>query len=341
MTGPPDAAAVREALAEATGSDPGELALEHVPGGASRETWLVAGGGGRWVLRRDPPSAESYVPLGVEVEVIGAAGAAGVPVARVVAFEEVGGRFGTAGFLMAHLEGTSVAPRVLRRDELATAREQLPGQLAEALARVHSVDSGSLYSLPEATGDPARAACDFWERALDEVGEPLPAVEAGLRWLRLNAPAPPERVALVHGDFRLGNFIVAEDGLAAVIDWELCHAGDPAEDIGWLCIRSWRFGNDDRPVAGLGELGPFLEAYEGAGGTRPDPDRLRWWEAMGNAKWAIICARQAADHLTGRRPSAELASLGRRICEPEWDLLDIITAASSDRNGRARGPAGL
>ena len=154
----------------------------------------------------------------------------------------------------------------------------------------------------------------------------MPAVEAGLRWLRLHPPPTPARAALVHGDFRLGNFIVDPEGLAAVIDWELCHAGDPAEDIGWLCIRSWRFGNDALPVAGLGELGAFLDAYEEAGGTRPDPERLRWWEAMGNVKWAVICARQAADHLTGRRPSAELASLGRRICEPEWDLLELIAA---------------
>ena len=89
-------------------------------------------------------------------------------------------------------------------------------------------------------------------------------------------------------------------------------------------IRSWRFGNDELPVAGMGELEPFLDAYEAAGGARPDPERLRWWEAMGNVKWAVICARQAHDHLTGARPSAELASLGRRICEPEWDLLELL-----------------
>jgi aminoglycoside phosphotransferase (APT) family kinase protein len=316
--------AVRGALAEALGDDPGELELEHVPGGASRQTWLVAGDGARWVLRRDPPGGESFTPLEVEVEVGAAAAAAGVPVPRIVAFEPAGGRFGSAGFLMDHVDGTSVAPRVLRREELAGARERLPGQLATALARIHSIDTSAVESLPATGADPALAACELWEGALEEVGEPLPVVEAGLRWLRLNPPSPPGRAALVHGDFRLGNFIVQPDGLAAVIDWELCHSGDPAEDIGWLCIRSWRFGKDERPVAGLGELEQFLAAYEAAGGTRPEPERLRWWEAMGNVKWAVICARQAADHLAGRRPSAELASLGRRICEPEWDLLELI-----------------
>jgi aminoglycoside phosphotransferase (APT) family kinase protein len=321
----PDPRLVREALAEALASDPGELRLSRIPGGASREVWLVEGEQGRWALRRDPPGAQSFVPLDVEHRVVGAAAEAGVPVPRPLRFEPEGGRFGTAGFVMEHVEGQSVAPRVLRRDELAGARERLVSQLGEALAAIHALDASTLDGIPAADGDPALAACDFWEAQLDEIGEPLPATEAGLRWLRLNAPAPQSRAALVHGDYRLGNFIVSEEGLAAVIDWELCHSGDPAEDLGWLCVRSWRFGNDDRPAAGLGSVEELLEAYERAGGTPPDADRLRWWEAMGNAKWAVICARQAADHLSGRRRSAELASLGRRICEPEWDLLGLIT----------------
>ena len=320
----PDPGLVREALAEAAGDDPGELSLSRIPGGASREVWLVEGDGERWALRRDPPGAQSFVPLGVEHRVIEAADAAGVRVPRPLAFEAEGGRFGTAGFLMEHVAGQSVAPRVLRRDELAAARERLVPQLGEALATVHAVELDGLDGVPSLEGDPALAACAFWEAQLDEIGEPLPATEAGLRWLRLNAPPPPERETLVHGDYRLGNFIVDEDGLAAVIDWELCHVGDPAEDLAWMCVRSWRFGNDDRPAAGLGTREELLDSYEAAGGTCPDPERLRWWEAMGNAKWAVICARQAADHLTGRRRSAELASLGRRICEPEWDLLNLI-----------------
>lgn len=320
----PHAGRVREALAESLGEDPGELELTAIPGGASRETWLVEAKAGRWVLRRDPPGAESFVALELEQAVVSAAASAGVPVPRVVRFEGADGAFGTAGYLMQHVEGESVAPRVLRRDELAAAREGLVAELGTALAAIHAIDVGELDSVAQPDGDPALAACAFWEAELDVVGEPLPATEAGLRWLRLNAPSPPERTTLVHGDFRLGNFIVSENGLAAVIDWELCHLGDPAEDIAWLCVRSWRFGNDDRPVAGLGDREEFLAAYEAAGGTRPDAERLRWWEAMGNAKWAVICARQAHDHLTGRRRSAELASLGRRICEPEWDLLRLL-----------------
>jgi aminoglycoside phosphotransferase (APT) family kinase protein len=325
------AAAARKLIAEAEGSDPGELTATALPGGASRQAFALQAGEGagrRWMIRRDPPGAdESFNPLEVEFRVLQAAAAAGVAVAEPIAYEPRGGRFESAGMLMSFVDGTSVAPRVLRREELAGARRRLPAQLGAALAAIHSIDGAAIKGVPAPGGDPALAACEVWESQLDEIGEPLPGVEAGLRWLRLHAP-PAAAERLVHGDFRLGNLIVDENGLAAVIDWELCHSGDPAEDIGWLCIRSWRFGNDEFPVAGLGLLEPLLMAYEAAGGTRPEPERLRWWGAMGNVKWAVICARQAADHLSGSRPSAELASLGRRICEPEYDLLAELSWSS-------------
>ena len=266
----------------------------------------------------------SVVPIDDEFKLITLGNARGVPVPQPIAFEPEGGRLDSAGMLMSFVEGTSVAPRILRRPEYEAARGRLTTQLGEALARIHSIEVADLDGLlPDPDGDPALVQISEWERQLDEIGEPLPTVELGLRWLREHAPAPATP-RLVHGDFRLGNFIVNEEGLAAVIDWELAHLGDPAEDIGWLCIRSWRFGNDDRPIAGVGDLDGFLRAYESAGGEPLERDRIRYWEAFGNVKWAVICARQAHDHLTGVRRSHELASLGRRICEPELDLLRLI-----------------
>jgi aminoglycoside phosphotransferase (APT) family kinase protein len=316
---------IRSLIAEVD-ADPGEISLSPIPGGASRETWLVQGADGKWVLRRDPEGSVSLLSIADEFPLIARAREAGVPVPEPLAFEPDGGRFGSPGMLMSFVEGTSVAPRILRKEEFADAREKLPAQLAAALAGIHSLTQLDVDGLvPPAGTDPALAQISKWERQLDEIGEPLPTVELGLRWLRAHAPEPAEP-RLVHGDFRLGNFIVDENGLAAVIDWELAHLGDPAEDIGWLCIRSWRFGNDDLPVAGVGQLDDFINAYEAAGGAPVDRDRVRYWEVFGNAKWAIICARQARDHLTGVRRSHELASLGRRVCEPEWDLLELIGA---------------
>ena len=319
----PPVAGVREALAGAVG-DPGEVELTPIPGGASRETWLIESPKGRWVLRRDPPGSESLVPMRGEYALIEAAADAGVPVPEPLALDPDGERFGTPGMLVGFVEGTSVGPRVLRKPEYEAARGRLTPQLGEALARIHSLGPEDLGdALPPSPEDPALGQIEEWERQLDEIGEPLPAVELGLRWLRANAPDPAEP-ALVHGDFRLGNFIVGEQGLAAVIDWELAHLGDPAEDAGWLCIRSWRFGNDDRVVAGVGGLEEFTAAYEAAGGSAIDRERVRYWEVFGNVKWAVICARQASDHRTGLRRSHELASLGRRVCEPEWDMLELV-----------------
>jgi aminoglycoside phosphotransferase (APT) family kinase protein len=312
-------------IADLLGCAAGGVEVEPLAGGASRQTFLVSAEADRYVLRRDPPGAPSNT-LRVEADLLDLAAAAGVPVPDVIAFEPAGGRFETDGILMREVEGTSVAPRILRREELEDARAGLVRELGAALARIHSIAAPA--SLPGGGGDPWLDACDGWATELDRTDFTMPALEAGLRRLRLDRPEAPIRQAVVHGDFRLGNLIVSPAGLAAVIDWELAHTGDPAEDIGWLCIRSWRFGNDALPVAGLGGLDEFLGAYEAAGGTVPDRRRIAWWEAMGNVKWAVVCARQAADHLSGVRRSHELASLGRRACEPEWDLGGLMRVAT-------------
>lgn len=316
---------VREALAEARGTDPGPLKATRIPGGASREAWLIeAGDGRRYVLRRDPPGSATAISREAEFALVGAALESGVPVPRPLHLEPEGGRFGSAGFVMEFVEGESVARRLLRKPDYASARERLPDQIAVAAARIHAIDAARLHGLLAGPGaDPAEAAVASLEVELDRIGDALPAVELGLRWLRLNRP-PPVPATLVHGDFRLGNFLCDRDGLRAVLDWELAHLGDPAEDLGWLCVRSWRFGADARRVAGLGDLDPFLAAYAAAGGEPPDPSRVRYWEVFGNAKWAVICAQQAHRHRSGETRSHELASLGRRICEPEWDLLALL-----------------
>ncbi len=317
---------VRSVLAELGIARAERATLKAIPGGASRQTFSIEAGEGRFVLRRDPPGAESLVSQAGEFRLIGLAREAGVPVPEPLALEPAGGRFGTAGMMLSFVAGESVGPRVLRSGDLAAARAGLAAQLGEAAARIHSIDLAD-SGLPLAEGDAVLAQIEHWEAELARIGEPLPVLELGLRWFRLHRPAAVEP-RVVHGDLRLGNLIVGERGLAAVIDWELAHTGDPAEDLGWLCIRSWRFGHDELPVAGVGSREQLLDAYEAAGGERPGAGRLRYWELFGNLKWAIICARQAADHRSGLRRGHELASLGRRICEPEWDMLGLIAEAA-------------
>jgi aminoglycoside phosphotransferase (APT) family kinase protein len=118
-----------------------------------------------------------------------------------------------------------------------------------------------------------------------------------------------------------------ESGLVAVLDWELAHLGDPVEDLAWLCVRAWRFGNDDRAAAGLATREALVAAYEAAGGEPVDRDALRFWEVLGNFKLALVFIGQARAYLDGAHATVELASLGRRIAEPEAELLALIEEA--------------
>jgi hypothetical protein len=130
-------------------------------------------------------------------------------------------------------------------------------------------------------------------------------------------------VTVVHGDFRLGNLLVDQGGLRAVLDWELAHLGDPLEDLAWFCVRAWRFGSP-LPAGGVATREALVTAYEAAGGARVDRDALRWWEVLGTLKWGVICVMQAFGHLSGASRSVELATIGRRVCENEWDLLGLL-----------------
>lgn len=325
--------------------------LRRLTGGASRETWsfdAVSADGVRHelVLRRDPPSRPG--PPGAmqrEAQVIRVAGAAGVPVPEVLADSADPSVWGAAGLVMRRVDGEALGKRILRADELADARAVLVPQCAAALASLHAADPGTLGTAPEP--DPL----ELLRTALDLLGEPVPTFEYALRWLDRHRPEPTGR-AIVHGDFRLGNLLVAPDGLRAVLDWELVHVGDPVEDLGWFCVRAWRFGAA-APVAGLGTREELLEAYAQAGGARVDPAVLRWWEVYGTLRWGVICLTQTAVHLRGDLRSVELAAIGRRVCETEWDLLllvapEVASAALADEPevsaldaGDAEAPAGL
>jgi len=300
--------------------------LERLTGGASRETWRVdavdaAGAVHPLVLRRDPPGRPG--PSGAmrrEADALRVAGAAGLAVPEVVAASEDPACWGSAGIVMARVEGQALARRILRDDAYAGARARLAGDCGRFLAGLHALDPGAVPGL-EAGDQLAR-----WRDALDFTGGSSPTFELALRWL--DAHRPPAsgtlaRPAIVHGDFRLGNLLVGPDGLRAVLDWELVHAGDPIEDLGWLCVRAWRFGAEP-PVGGFGRREQLVEAYVAAGGRPVDPEALRWWEVFGTLRWGVICLGQVDAHLTGALRSVELAAIGRRVCEQEWDLLLLL-----------------
>jgi aminoglycoside phosphotransferase (APT) family kinase protein len=202
--------------------------------------------------------------------------------------------------------------------------------LGRILAQIHAID----YTLPElgfltaplAGEPPAAFELDRFEQIFRLIAlDPHPSFELAIRWLRQRLP-PESRRALVHGDFRIGNVIFGPEGVRAILDWELAHVGDPMEDLGWIGVRSWRFGNDDQPIGGIGRREEFFRAYEEAGGVPVDPEHVRFWEVLGNLKWAIMTLMQARTSLDGHVRSVELASLGRRTAEMELELLNLIDA---------------
>ena len=310
--------------------------LRRLAGGASREIWSLdvtyARGGARvempLVLRRDPSAAVAGAQRRDEFDLLRAAHATGVPVPKVHWVDDGSGGLGGQFFLMDRVDGETLARRLLRDDAYAGARRVMTGQLGRILATIHRIDRTAhglgFLAEPAVGRSPAADELERYEQILRGISpDPHPAFELAIRWLRQRIPPGDERV-VVHGDFRIGNVIFGPEGVRAVLDWELAHVGDPMEDLAWICVRSWRFGNDHLPVGGIGRREDLFRAYADASGRAVDPERVRFWEVLGNLKWGIMTIMQAKTHLDGFVQSIELASIGRRTAEMELELLDLI-----------------
>jgi len=303
--------------------------VHRLAGGASQETWsfdaVRAGVPAPLILRRNRRGQGHTLPSATEFGLLRAARAGGVPVPEpLFALDDHDGL--GQGYVMRHADGEAIPRRILRDDRFATARQDMTAQLGRILADIHRLDLDAVPDFPRLPPGttPAVAQRDQYRTIMDGIGEPHPTFELAFRWLAEHEP-PPLAPTLLHGDFRLGNFLVGPTGIEVVLDWELAHEGDPAEDLGWLCVPSWRFGNDARVVGGFGDLDELLAAYTGAGGAPIDRQRVEYWVVFGTLKWGVICEVQAFTHRSGLSRSVELAAIGRRVCETESDLLRLLT----------------
>ena len=295
--------------------------------GASRETWRCAARDGGDVIvqlqRRTAPGGG-----GDEAVLLRAAADAGVPVPAVLADGRDDPVLGTY-LATAMVEGTEDARAILSGDNVPPAGALLD-DLARALAAIHEIDPGR-------TGLHRIDQVPLLRGLHDHLGQPHPVFELAFRRLAATAP-PPGEATVVHGDFRMGNLLVGPDGLTAALDWELAHIGDPVSDLGWLCVRAWRFDRPDRPAAGLGTRAALLDAYARAGGRSVDADTLAWWELLATLRWGIITVQQAFTHLSGATPSLEHAVIGRRTAEVEWDLLELMAGPDDAAPMRPQEP---
>ncbi len=287
-----------------------------LPGGASKEAWAVEADEERLLVRRAGGGVihEGTLSLENEFQVIEAALEAGVKVPRPVAYlGELGGR---EAFAMELVEGETIGRRIVRDPPPKASAPSSPTSWRRS---TRSLQSGFRFLR---SGD----IIERFEHELDSVGDPRPALEYGLWWLREHRPGPIEDV-VTHGDFRIGNVVVSDRGLEYLLDWEFAHLSDPREDVAWPVVRAWRFGAEDRRLGGVDEVGPYLARYGALTGRSISESDLGWWEVLGNVKWGIGCLTQCRRHLTGVDRSVEYAVLGRMAAEMEYELLDLIEHA--------------
>jgi aminoglycoside phosphotransferase (APT) family kinase protein len=304
-------------------------------GGASQETWsfdIEHPGGNVGAILRRAPQGYGAAParaagLNAEAILMQRAYDAGVPSPRVLHALQPDEGLGT-GFIMERVEGETIPRKILRDQEFAQVRPKLARQLGSVLAGIHGLE---LSTLPELRRMTAAKEIAELERDYRSFDWPRPVFELALRWLRDRDPGPSAEVTLVHGDFRHGNLIIGPDGLRAVLDWELAHFGDPMEDLGWVCVNSWRFGEIDKPVGGFGPREELFAGYEAAG-RRVDPDRVMFWEVMGTLRWGVMCCGMMQRFRIGPEHSVERAMIGRRSSETEIDLLRLISPRNNIRD---------
>ena len=318
----------------------GITGLQRLSAGATLQTWSfdAVGDGGfqhPLILRRSPGGLRGAESLSLPLEAAliralagsGAALAAVVPevVHTLVPDDTLGD-----GFLMTRVAGETIPRKILRDAAFAAARPRLVAQMGTALAAIHCADTAALPPLPVRS---TAATLANLQRRNEALPQPSAVFEFALRWLHQHQPAEPPTLRLVHGDFRLGNLIVtagADGGLRTVLDWEIAHLGDPAEDLAWICLPPWRFGQIDQPVAGLGQRDELFGAWQQASGERVDPARVRWWQALGSVRWGLGCAGMRDWFDSGRDATVERAMIARRVSENELDLLRLLSQETAD-----------
>ena len=267
-------------------------------------SWITFGFTGSWrergvrverrlILRIGPPMG-IFAPYKAspEFRTLRALAGSGVPVPGVYGFSDDNEAFGAPFFICDFVTGDAPIPWTHDGGPAFSepVRRELAVQFVSALAALHRFAwQGSEVEGIDGARDVQRAAIeqvDYWETNFarwSRAREPM--LEWAAIWLRDHAPVAP-RISVVHGDFRIGNFLVDAGRITAILDWELVRLGDPLEDIGWICMQAWR--GRSPYMCHLFERDELLEGYAALTGFAVDPRAARYWEAFGTYKLAVM-----------------------------------------------------
>jgi aminoglycoside phosphotransferase (APT) family kinase protein len=288
--------------------------VEHRRDGAIERT--------RWVIKREPPAGllEPY-DLEPEFRVLHELAGAPLPAPRTPWFERDSAVLERPFYVMERLPGDVPLP-VPGADGAgpfgASERAALAPQVMEALAALHAVDwraRGFEFLGAPPQGDSAQREVARWSARIRDSGlEPAPVVAEALVWLQRHAPVAGD-VVLLHGDFRLGNWLVTRSGesahLSGVLDWEMVHLGDPTEDVAWCLSHLWR-GQTPR-AACLAAPDELVALYERASGRLLDPTRLHFYEVLAVVKMLAIMSTGVRAFREGRTGDLRMAMFDHQM----------------------------
>lgn len=296
--------------------------LKRLTGAANMESWGFDYGTRGLVLRRAPGNAErseelARISMEDEARLIALACDHGIAAPPALGIVEPADGLGR-GYVMERIAGETLPHKILDNPEFAQAGRQFAEQCAHELAKIHAIPVESLtFDIPQ---DDATSLLADLDQHYRDSEAPIAIFDFTLRWLEDHLPAPVEP-RLLHGDFRMGNLMIDKSGIAAILDWELAHIGDPAQDLAYICTPIWRFTRHDRPVGGFAEIEDFLDAYERASGTDVDRNKIQFWLIYSTLWWGVCCLGMTGTWRTGNDRSLERVVIGRRVSEVEIDLL--------------------
>ena len=271
--------------------------MSRIHGGASRQTYSIdlayedaQGPQVKGViLRRDPPDSLIDTERRVEFAAIKSAfGQYVIPVPEAMFLETSNEALGAPFFVMGRIEdGTPLNP--FRVGDIEPHRTEVGQQFFQHLGSIAAL---TVTSSPLAREIDIPAPDQCWRRELTywaneirtNAKTPQPIAEAAIRHLERNPPPPAQRLSLVHGDYRTGNFLHDGQGrINAILDWEMAHIGDPFEDLAWATDLLW-CSNDQERAAGFLPWNEAITVWQKASGCRFDPAAFEWWSLFAHVK---------------------------------------------------------